>query len=361
MARIFDVVEYPDEMRNELVHKFPETGSGDFRVGTQVIVRESQAAVFFRDGQALDTFQAGRHTITTANIPYIVDLIGKAFNDRTPFTAEVYFVSIREFPDQKWGTADPIPVQTPGVGVGWSVLTGFGTYGFNISNPQQFVSQIVGQQGRFSTADIQERLRSVLISKFADLLGEQAVALSANFMARLSSLRDEFAAGARAKAQDDFKAIGLTLKNFYIQGLSPAQNAMEILRDRGLISAEGVGLYTQLQAADAMRDAANNPSGGAGLTAGIGAGMGIGNLMGQALQGGMQQPAQQPAQPAQAAGAGAAAGAASQRMSVAEAAEYLKVAEEDVVAAVNEGQLKAKKIGKSFNFTKKDLDDFLNA
>ncbi|MBI3362881.1 MAG: SPFH domain-containing protein, partial [Chloroflexi bacterium] len=264
MARIFDVVEYPDEMRNELVHKFPETGSGDFRVGTQVIVRESQAAVFFRDGQALDTFQAGRHTITTANIPYIVDLIGKAFNDRTPFTAEVYFVSIREFPDQKWGTADPIPVQTPGVGVGWSVLTGFGTYGFNISNPQQFVSQIVGQQGRFSTADIQERLRSVLISKFADLLGEQAVALSANFMARLSSLRDEFAAGARAKAQDDFKAIGLTLKNFYIQGLSPAQNAMEILRDRGLISAEGVGLYTQLQAADAMRDAANNPGGGAG-------------------------------------------------------------------------------------------------
>lgn len=352
MARIFDVVEYPDEMRNEIVHKFPESGSGDFHIGTQLIVRESQAAVFFRNGQALDTFGAGRHTLTTENIPFIKELIGRAFNERSPFTAEVYFVSMREFPDQKWGTAEPIPVQTPGVGVGWQVLTGFGTFGFNVSNPQQFVAQIVGQQGRFTTADIQERLRSMLVSKFADLLGEQAVALGANFMPRLSSLRDEFAAGLRAKAQDDFKAIGLTLKNFYIQGLAPAQNAMQILRDRGLISADGVALYTQLQAADAMRDAAANPSGGAGLTAGIGAGVGLGQIIGQTVQG------MQVGQPQPAAAAGAAA---SQRMSVAEAAEYLKVTEEDVIAAVNEGQLKAKKIGKSFTFTKKDLDDFLSS
>ncbi len=358
MARLFDVVEYPDEMRNDLVHKFPESGSGDFHIGTQLIVRETQAAVFFRDGQALDTFSAGRHTLTTANIPYLKDLIGRAFNDRTPFTAEVYFVSMREFPDQKWGTAEPIPVQTPGVGVGWSVLTGFGTFGFNISNPQQFVGQIVGQQGRYSTADIQDRLRSILVSKFADLLGEQAVALGGNFMVRLSSLRDEFAAGLRAKAQDDFKAIGLTLKNFYIQGLAPAQNAMQILRDRGLISADGVALYTQLQAADAMRDAASNPSGGAGLTAGIGAGVGLGNIMGQAFQGAMQQPAQ-PAQPAAPAAAGAAAGAVAERMSLSEAAAYLKVSEEDVAAAIGDGTLKAKKIGSSYSITKKALDDFL--
>jgi len=81
MARIFDVVEYPDEMRQEIVHRFPEAGSGDFRVGSQVIVRESQSAVFFRDGKALDSFGPGRHTITTANIPYLIDFIGKVFND----------------------------------------------------------------------------------------------------------------------------------------------------------------------------------------------------------------------------------------------------------------------------------------
>src|SRR5512139_1976959 len=99
MARIFDVVEYPSEMLDEIVHRFPETGVADLRIGSQVIVRESQRAVFFRDGKALDSFGPGRHTITTANIPLLTDFIGKAFNDRTPFIAEIYFVSQREFAD----------------------------------------------------------------------------------------------------------------------------------------------------------------------------------------------------------------------------------------------------------------------
>ena len=139
MARIFDVIEYPDEMRDEIVHRFPETGFGDFRIGSQVIVREAQSAVFFRDGRALDTFKAGRHTITTANVPYLIDLIGKAFNDRTPFTAEVYFVSMREFADQKWGTAQPIIIRNPGMGLGVALLQGFGSYSFQVANPQQFL------------------------------------------------------------------------------------------------------------------------------------------------------------------------------------------------------------------------------
>src|SRR3989337_1781952 len=107
MARIFDLIEYPDEMRNELVHRFPESGPGNFRIGSQVIVREGQTAVFFRDGRALDTFAPGRHTITTANIPLVIDLLGKVFDGRNPFPAEVYFVNTREFPDVKWGTPQP--------------------------------------------------------------------------------------------------------------------------------------------------------------------------------------------------------------------------------------------------------------
>ena len=104
MARIFDVVEYPSEMTDEIVHRFPETGVADLRLGSQVIVRESQNVVFFRDGKALDVLGPGRHTITTANIPLLVNLIGIPFGNRTPFTAEVYYVSMREFPDRKWGT-----------------------------------------------------------------------------------------------------------------------------------------------------------------------------------------------------------------------------------------------------------------
>jgi excisionase family DNA binding protein len=342
MARIFDVVEYPNEMRDEIVHRIPESGAGDFRIGSQVIVREAQAAVFFRDGKALDTFAAGRHTITTANIPYLIEIVGRAFNERSPFTAEVYFTSLREFADQKWGTSQPIIVRNPGMGLGVALLQGYGTYGFQVSDPQQFVTQLVGASGMYRTADIQGRLRSMLLSKLQDLLGETTKAKS---VPDLIALIEEIGAGVRAKAQDDFKALGLTLKAFYIESLKPSEKSAEELRAMGMLD---VATYTQLQAADAMRDAAQNPAGGAGLTAGIGAGLGIGNVLSDALK--------------QGAAGGTAAGAAAAApsvMSPSEAAGYLKVSEEDVLAAIKDGSLKAKKIGKAFRISKEALDEFL--
>ena len=142
MARIFDVVEYPSEMADEVVHRFPEVGVADLRMGSQVIVRESQRAVFFRDGHALDSFGPGRHTIATLNVPILTGLLGTAFNDRTPFTAEVYFVSMKEFADQKWGTPQPIIVRNPGMGLGVALLQAYGTYSFQIKDAQQFVTQV---------------------------------------------------------------------------------------------------------------------------------------------------------------------------------------------------------------------------
>src|SRR4030043_836369 len=163
MARIFDVIEYPNEMRDEIVHRFPEMGAGDFRIGSQVIVREAQEAVFFRDGNALATFVPGRHTITTLNIPLLIDKIGPAlFNTATPFPAEVYFVSMREFADQKWGTPQPIIVRNPGMGLGVDLLQGFGNYSFQGTDSQQFVTQIVGAQGAYRTDDIESRVRGML-------------------------------------------------------------------------------------------------------------------------------------------------------------------------------------------------------
>jgi excisionase family DNA binding protein len=344
MARIFDVVEYPNEMRDEIVHRIPETGAGDFRIGSQVIVREAQSAVFFRDGKSLDTFDAGRHTITTANIPGLINFIGKAFNDRSPFTAEVYFVSMREFADQKWGTPQPIIVRNTGMGLGVALLQGYGTFGFQVSDPQQFVTQIVGTSGTYRTADIQSRLRSMLLSKLQDLLGETTAAKT---VPDLIALVEEIGAGVRAKAQDDFKALGLTLKAFYIESLKPSEKSAEELRAMGMLD---VATYTQLQAADAMRDAAQNPSGGAGLTAGIGAGLGIGNVLSDALQKGAQNR-----------GTPAAAAAVPDVMTPAEAATYLKVSEEDVVAAIGAKQLKAKKIGNSFRISREALDEYLKS
>jgi len=347
MARIFDVVEYPSEMADELVHRFPETGVADLRFGSQVIVRESQAAVFFRDGRALDVLGPGRHTITTANVPLLTNLLGKLFGDRTPFTAEIYFVSMREFADRKWGTPQPIIVRNPGVGLGIALLQGFGTYSFQVSDPQQFVTQIVGQLGAYRTADIETRLRMMLLSKLQDLLGETAA--KSNVL-ELIGLTDELSAGVRAKAQDDFLAIGLALKSFYIGNLKPSDKSAEELRAMGMLDMQ---TYTQLQAADAMRDAAQNPSGGAGLTAGIGAGMGIGNVLAGSLQNMQNQPNQ--AQPAQAQGAAVMPDV----MTPAEVANIVKVSEEDIMAAIFAGDLKARKIGSAYRISKDALQDYL--
>src|SRR5512137_498274 len=175
MARIFDVIEYANEMTDEIVHRFPDdTTIGDYRIGSNVIVRDGQTAVFFRDGQALDMFGPGRHTLATANIPKLIDFIGKAFNDRTPFPAEVYFVSMKEFANEKWGTPQPIIVRNPGMGLGVALLQGFGTFSYQVKDPQQFVTQIVGRRGMYRTADIEGRLRSMLLQKLTDALGEWA-------------------------------------------------------------------------------------------------------------------------------------------------------------------------------------------
>lgn len=351
MARVFDVVEYPSEMLDEIVHRFPESGPADLRIGSQVIVRESQRAVFFRDGRALDVFGPGRHTITTANIPVLIDFVGKLFNDRTPFPAEVYFVSMREFADRKWGTPQPIIVRNPGMGLGVALLQGFGSYSFQVADPQQFVTQIVGAQGIYRTSDIENRLRTMLLSKLQDLLGETTAKSS---VVELIGLTEELGAGVRAKTQDDFAALGLVLKSFYIANLKPYEKSAEELRAMGMLDMQ---TYTQLQAADALRDAAQNPSGGAGLTAGIGAGMGIGNVLANSLSN-VGRPSES-GQGTQGGGATPPPASMPDIMTPAEAANILRVTEEDVVAAITAGDLKARKIGAAYRISREALEAFL--
>lgn len=357
MARIFDVVEYPREMVDEIVHRFPETGVADLRIGSQVIVRESQAAVFFRDGHALDVLGPGRHTITTANVPILTGLLGKLFGDRTPFTAEVYYVSMREFADRKWGTPQPIIVRNTGVGLGVALLQGFGSYSFQVQDPQQFVTQIVGQLHAYRTQDIENRLRTMLLSKLQDVLGETTAKKN---VLDLIGLTDELSAAVRAKAQDDFLALGLLLKTFYIGNLKPSDKSAAELRDMGMLDMQ---TYMQLQAADAMRDAAQNPSGGAGLTAGIGAGMGVGQILAGSLSGFQgQAPAQQPAQgmsPQAAQPAGGESSALPELLTPADVAKYLNVSEEDVMSTITAGDLKARKIGSAYRITREALEAFL--
>ena len=209
------------------------------------------------------------------------------------------------------------------------------------------------KQAIFRTTEIEDRVRTVLLSKLQDLLGETGAKKN---VLELIGLTEELGAGVRAKAQDDFAALGLQLKTFYIGNLKPSDKSAQELRDMGMLD---MNVYTQLQAADAMRDAANNQNGGAGLTAGIGAGMSIGNIMGQALQGGMQ-PTQQQAQPQAQAAAPQNAGTP-EVMTPSEAAAILRVSEEDVMAAITSGDLKAKKLGNAYRISKTALYEFLKS
>ncbi|MDH4208785.1 MAG: SPFH domain-containing protein [Anaerolineae bacterium] len=288
MARVFDVIEYFDATGREMVHRIPEEGSGDFRIGSQVIVRESQQAVFFRDGKALDLFGAGRHTITTANVPLLVDLVGKVFSGETPFKAEVYFVNMREFVDQKWGTPEPVALRDTDLGM--VRVRAFGTYSMQVKDAQLFVNKIVATQGLYRTNDIDNFLRSMILSNLSDILGEIRKSLF-----DLPSLYDEISAGTKAKAQDDFNTLGIDLKTLYVSNISPTEETAKAIDERASMGAIGnMQAYLQFKTARAVEQAAMASGEGGGgfaqLGAGMGAGVGMGammaGMMGQAMQGG---------------------------------------------------------------------------
>jgi membrane protease subunit (stomatin/prohibitin family) len=314
MARIIDVVEFLDETGQTIVHREPPGGPGDFRTGSQVIVRESQVAVFFRDGKALDMFGPGRHTISTANIPILASMIGLATSGQSPFPAEVIFVNMRQFIDQKWGTPEPLTFRDPVLGM--ARLRAFGTYAFQVKDPSYFVNGIVGQQGIFTTQQVQNYLRGMIIQQFVDLLGEQRQSLL-----DLPALYNELSAGTQAQLAEDFGSVGLNLTGFYINAITPTEETAKAIDERAAMGAIGdMNAYMQFKAARAMSDAANNPGSGTGegmgMGAGLGMGMGMAGMVSQAFQQGQQgqqgqQPQQQqqpPAAPPPAAAPAAASG-----------------------------------------------------
>ena len=299
---ILNVVEYFDETGREIVHRIPEGGSGEFKLGSQCIVRESQTAVFFRDGKALDVLQPGRHTLSTANIPLLTRLIGIPFGGQSPFKAEVDFVNMKEFIDQKWGTPEPIALRDPDLGM--VRLRAFGTFSMQVSDPQMFVNKVVGTQGMYDTSQIEGFLRGMIIARLVDLLGEAKKSIL-----DLPAMFDEIAAGTRAKLQDDFTALGVALKTLYVTSISPTEETAKAIDERASMGAIGnMQTYMQFKAARALGDAAlaGSEGGTAGsLTAagiGLGAGVGLGSVMAQ-----MMSQSMQPQQPA-----GGAAGAAPQ-------------------------------------------------
>src|SRR3989475_3830149 len=282
-AQFIEVVEWLDDSSDTMLYRVPVRGQ-EIKNGAQLIVRESQAAVFVHEGQIADVFGPGRYTVEGGNTPILSKLGAWKYGFNSPFKSEVYFVNTKQFTDLKWGTSNPVMMRDADFGM--VRLRAFGIYSMRVADARELIKQIAGTNARFVTEDIEGQLRRTMVSGFSDALAESKIAAL-----DLASNYDELSKFSPDKLQDEFKAYGLDLTKFVIENISlPAEveAAMDKRTSMGVIG--DVGRYAQFQAADAMRDAAQNTGGGGAATgAGLGAGFAIGNAMAGAMTSAMNQ------------------------------------------------------------------------
>ncbi|MCO6509693.1 MAG: SPFH domain-containing protein [Aridibacter famidurans] len=281
LNQFIEVIEWLDESKDTILYRFPVHGQ-EIKNGAQLIVRESQAAVFVYEGQVADVFGPGKYTIDGGNTPILTKLGAWKYGFNSPFKSEVYFVNTKQFTDMKWGTSNPIMLRDNDFGI--VRLRAFGAYSMRVADPSTFIKEVAGTNAHFDTEDIDVQLKRAIVTEFSDALGEMkipALDLAAQYKEIGDAIRD--------KINLDFKDYGLEVTKFYVENVSLPKEVEEAMDKRASMGALGdAQRYAQFQAADAMRDAAQNEGGGAGLGAGLGAGFAVGNQMANAF-GGQQQ------------------------------------------------------------------------
>ena len=284
-----EVIQWKEDSGEDMVWRFAD--SSEIKMGAQLIVAESQSAVFFRDGKALDVFTAGRHTLSTMNLPVLTKLMSWPFGFKSPFQAEVYYVSRRVFTNQKWGTREPVVFRDTEFQM--VRLRAFGIFSMRIIEPQLFVNTVVGTQHRYSTGDVDGFLRDIIVSRLNDVLGETLKTLL-----DLPRYYDELGVALKVRVKEDFDRYGLELVDFYINSITPPEDVQKIIDERSGMAAVGdMNQYMRFKAAKAVGDAAKQEGGTAGEGMGLGMGAGLGmmlpGMIAQAMQGGQQQQGQQ--------------------------------------------------------------------
>ena len=276
MARIIDVINHPNVGNQELTWREPQAGGGDWRMGSQVIVQESQAAVFVRGGQALDALGPGRHTLSTANLPILSSAIGMVTSGRNPFTADLYYVNLKDLPQVGWGTNPPIVLETPGYGRGVALLVTHGIIDISIADPMLFVKQYAIGKPALYVDSLRERIQAMLLGEIASLLSNSG----AKSVMDANRLLNDLEGAALSKLNDQFEAIGMRIKAFESKPFTAKDASLDELAN--YISAEALERIERLERLNIARDAANNQSLG-GALAGAGIGLGVGQQIGAAM------------------------------------------------------------------------------
>lgn len=346
MARIFDRVNSEPWLKDEVVQKFPKGESADIRWGSPCIVNPGETAVFVRSGEPFGTFEPGTHVLTTANLPLLASIIGKAFDGKTPFTADVYFVKTTDMA-YKWGTTAPIIVEHLNRAPGASAIIGNGTYIAKVKEPWRFLTAMDAYRDSVRLPQLKQRLDPMLGVLIQDKLSELAIAKNLG-PAQLQSFSQDLNDLLTGMLQSDFDAMGMVLVDFNIRlGLHP--DSLEVVTRMGYGTS-----YTQMKSLDVGMAAAEE--GGGSSLGELGIGM-MGLSMAQQQQAMQQGQAQQASQqPQQAAGPTEIPAV----MTPAQAAAFVQVSESDILSAIEAGDLKARKIGSAYRISRANLDEFLS-
>lgn len=272
LNQFIEVIEWLDDTGDTMLYRFPVAGQ-EIKNGAQLIVRESQAAVFVFEGQVADVFTPGKYEIDGGNTPILSKLGAWKYGFNSPFKSEVYFVNVKQFTDMKWGTSNPVMLRDADFGI--VRLRAFGAYSMRVADPAEFIREVAGTNAHFQTEDIDGQLKRAIVTEFSDALGELKIA-ALDLAAQYKEIGEQI----RGKINEDFKGYGLEVTKFYVENVSLPPEVEAAMDKRASMGALGdAQTYMQFQAADALRDAAQNEGGGAGLGAGLGAGFAVGGQM----------------------------------------------------------------------------------
>lgn len=280
-GEFIDVIEWSDNSGNTMVHKY-NMGGKEIMMGAQLTVRESQVAIFVNEGEIADVYGPGRYELTTNNMPVMTKLQSWKFGFNSPFKAEVYFVNTKQFLDRKWGTQNPVMMRDAEFGM--IRLRAFGVYSFRVSDPVVFLREVFGTKAITTVEDVEGQLKRTLVSGLSDAIAESkipALDLAANY--------DEISSYALSTINPKVASLGLTLTSFVVENVSLPEEVEKSMDKRTSMGVLGdLNRYTQYQAAEALREAANNPGGAAGAGIGVGAGVAMGQMFAQTMNGNQQ-------------------------------------------------------------------------